>query len=410
MDKLKKDWTESLAERFESFAEAEPEGLWDAVQAGVHGSRHRKLAPFWWYFGGGLAVAAAVAALLVLRPSLQQAEVSIVPGDGIVSQTMAELEPVVPVSEQAGVVLETARQISTAEPFAAEPETRETEVTQPLTEVPGSADLSVAEPSVTEPSVAEPAVTTPADVPATETEPANPFSSEQPSRRRTVRVHAGVAVGNLLAGNVSQTSSGVGLPSNFGTKASMAGTSGPVPQMFSRNKASTTETSHRQSARAALTVGFGLARHWGMETGVVFTSLSSSSETRAGNSSSTEDRTLRYLGIPLFVKYETPQWRRFSLFANAGPMYEFCIGGSSEKMMFTNSQKTNSVKDNLTSRDSKWSLNLGAGIQFRMSPHGALFVQPGFSWHLPDNSEQESFYTEHPAAFNVTVGYRVNLF
>ena len=93
MDKLKKDWTESLAERMDSFAEAEPEGLWDAVSSGVQGRGCRKPAPIWWYAGAALAAAAVLAIVLILHPSMPQEGVSIVPGDAVVAENISEEPP-----------------------------------------------------------------------------------------------------------------------------------------------------------------------------------------------------------------------------------------------------------------------------------------------------------------------------
>jgi hypothetical protein len=59
-----KDWTDKLPELLDSYVEAEPEGLWDAVQAGLAPGaapaasgaepRRRHVIAAWWYAGGAL--------------------------------------------------------------------------------------------------------------------------------------------------------------------------------------------------------------------------------------------------------------------------------------------------------------------------------------------------------------------
>ena len=74
---MSKKWTESLPTLLEGFEEAAPEGLWDAVQAGL--SPKRRVAAGWWYAAGGLLAAAAVVlAVFLWKPSPQG---SAVPGD-----------------------------------------------------------------------------------------------------------------------------------------------------------------------------------------------------------------------------------------------------------------------------------------------------------------------------------------
>ena len=93
-------------------------------------------------------------------------------------------------------------------------------------------------------------------------------------------------------------------------------------------------------------------------------STTASQHTQSGIKSSCTTRSLQYTGIPLFATF----------------------------------------------RALEWSLNIGAGMELGFGKNSAVFVQPGFSWHIPDDSALESFYTEHPASFNLSFGYRLRLF
>ena len=90
---------------------------------------------------------------------------------------------------------------------------------------------------------------------------------------------------------------------------------------------------------------------------------------------------------------------------NAGPMYEFSNKTITVKQSFINNTWTGETTDKTLYEDSKWSMDLGAALQLRTGKHGALYVQPGFSYHFPDNSTLETFYTAHPTAFSITFGY-----
>ena len=179
--------------------------------------------------------------------------------------------------------------------------------------------------------------------------------------------------------------------------------------MLSRNKASTTDANHSQSAKLALTVKFNLDYRWGFETGIVSSTLRSEFNTTVGSSRTITERTITYLGIPLFASYNVFEWHRFSMYLNAGPMYEFTTRTNLESRSYVGGSLTESNFNNTLYKDSKWSINASAGLQLRVSDHSALFVQPGVSYHFKDDSALETFYTEHPASYNITFGYRALL-
>jgi hypothetical protein len=211
------------------------------------------------------------------------------------------------------------------------------------------------------------------------------------------------------------TTTGVGMPDNPGirpgaqavTKSTSSGSSNEsaMARMLSRNKASTTDATHTQSARLALGVTIGITDRWGVETGLVSSTLNSTYSTEVGGGRETVSRSMKYTGIPLYVRYNALQWRRLSLYLNAGPMYEYATKTMTEKNTLMGGVTTGHSIDDTLVGDSKWSLNAGGGVQLRVLEHGALYVLPGVSYHFAGNSALENFYTEHPFSASVTFGY-----
>ena len=64
-------WTDRLPDLMEGYSEAAPEGLWDAVLAGVEKSR-RKVVPFWWVAGAVAVAAAVVLAVFLWKPAVPE--------------------------------------------------------------------------------------------------------------------------------------------------------------------------------------------------------------------------------------------------------------------------------------------------------------------------------------------------
>ena len=359
---MSKDWTNKLPELLEGYTETEPEGLWDAVQAGIAPQKRRVVAA-WWYAGGALLAAAAISAVFFLWPSrpVTPSVPPVVPGE-----LMAQVPSVQPVP----------------------PSVKTPEITD---EAPSEVPPSVKTPEITD------------------------EAPDKPRRVRPLKVQIGLSGTGYLSQIATSTTTGVGIPVNLGirpnsmplTKASSSGSTNEsvMTRMLSRNRASTTDAVHGQSARLALGVTVGITEHWAVETGVVSSSLFSRYQTDAGSGSETLSRTMKYCGIPLYARYNALEWKRLSLFLNAGPMYEFTTKTSVNKTTFAGRSQTGYTSDNTLVKDVKWSLNAGGGVQFRVLEHGALYILPGLSYHFAGNSTLENFYTEHPLSASVTFGY-----
>ncbi|MBP5675619.1 MAG: outer membrane beta-barrel protein [Bacteroidales bacterium] len=436
-----KDWTDKLPDLLEDFTEAEPEGLWDAVQAGI-APKKRRIVVGWWYAGGALLAAAAVSAVFFLWPSKPVTPaVTAVPGDAVAAvestapvaktpQNAPAEVPKVPLQSQNPPKTRPEECSAPQNPTQPEPSSVKTpEITdetlepeppsvktpQNVDETPEPEASSVKTPEITD-ETPEPE---PSSVKTPEITDETP-EREAPRRRRepfrpSLKVQLGLSTTGYLADAAMSTTTGVGMPDNLGirpgalplTKSTSSGSSNEsaMARMLSRNKVSTTDATHSQSVRLALGVTIGITDRWGLETGLVSSSLASRYETEAGGGREILTREMKYRGIPLYVRYNALQWRRLSLYLNAGPMYEYATKTMTEKSTVMGYVTTGHSIDNTLINDAKWSLNAGGGVQLRVLEHGALYVLPGVSYHFAGNSTLENFYTEHPFSASVTFGY-----
>ena len=457
----KRDWTEGLPELFEGYTESEPAGLWSAVRAGVGAGRRRVAA--WWYAGGALLAAAAVVALVVLfRPAADPSVIQVTPGEilaeeavpddsapvvaeeggteeGIGSETHATLGTVRggTMSEANGGV-ERSETVSdpipssitggygskrdsvlpddlTASSATVETTAETTADTGEAESVSGGAKTGVQTPETPE-SVSGSGQTT---VPL-EREPWKPRQPRERQRAR-IKIQAGVYGGALMAQNVSQSgqqaahvASMMGSAPAIQTKSMSGGATTFNPSIVNRNKPSTTESNHRQSARFGAGIKVNFLPHWGVETGIIGTTLNSSWETTTGNSVQTIEQEMHYLGIPLFVHFNALEWEGLSLYLAAGPMYEFTNETSETWSTKLNGKLVSSAADQSLQKDSRWSANIAAGLQLEFMENNAIYIQPGFSYHFLhrniDGLDYQNYYTAKPAAFNLTIGYRLLLF
>ena len=406
-----KNWTDQLPDLLQEFQESAPEGLWDAVQSGLAQRRRQRVA--WWISG---AVAAAAAVVLAVFLWTAAPSVTLVPGEEQVAQATPETvvlpetvpempeapaAPETPVTKQAArpaVALQVAPEIApVAEPVAepaAAPETA------PVMEEPATEPVAV---PATRPE-AEPA-TTPDTKPAVEQAPQPVvIPLEQQIRRRSAAgggLRLALRTEGCLSPSQTLTSAGYGLPTS---SATLPG--GISLRMLNRNQASTSESVHSQSARVSLGVQYAFLPRLAVETGLSFTTLHSTVTTETGTAQSSSVRRMQYLGVPLMLHFDALEWWCLGFYLQAGPMYEWCIGTQTTEISGLGERLLDDTQSKQRVDDGIWSLQTAAGVQLRLFQHGALFVQPGFSWHFPGTGTVENYYTTHPAAFSLSFGFR----
>ena len=416
---MSKKWTDSLPSLLEGYEEAAPERLWDAVQAGM--APKKRTGAGWWYVAGGLLAAAAVVLAVFLWKPRAEAPVSVVPGDPVVQadeRTLPAPDPVSPilVSESVKPAPEAAphklppvrRPIPAAPEPAAPRQTQKEPESQPPRNQGAPADAesaqnaAVAHPEVAQPEAAQPAGPS-AEQPKMEDQP---FEEVPLTRKKKAgRVAVQFSTGAYLA-QARSSSSGFGIPVNPGISPSFTKGWGDVNvYMLSQNRASVTESAHRQNIRLSLGVSYEFAPRWSIGTGLTYTSLRSDYNTDSGESSAHTVRHLYYLGVPITLQWQAFQWKALSINLNAGPLFEWAVGSRVNTQTYIGDQLSSQVVQTQAVKDPRWSLFAGVGVQYQLFRHGAIFLQPGISWHIPANNGVESYYSVHPLSPEFTFGY-----
>ena len=391
---MQDNWTDKLPSLMEGHQEAPPEGLWDAVQAGINRPK-----VVWWPWAASLAAAAAVVlAVFLWKPAAVPAEAPVlldVPQERV-AEAMVQEEAVVPVEEPVVAVPRVHREpVLHTEPVISDAGVQEEPVLH--TEEPISED-QVQEQPETHPE--QPVVW-----------PQEPVAPQKKAGRRVqMTVSSG---GALLAQASSSVTQGYGVAYNPGmssdTPAPIIGKSSISTRMLSRNRESTTEARHRQQLRVSLGVNYEFAPRWSIGSGLTYSILRSDYTTQSGTTETQTARQLHYLGVPLNVQYQVVKWGPLSLYLNAGPMLETAVGVRVNTRSYVSGTMTLDQQENVSCKDWRWSLNTGAGAQLQLFRGGSLFVQPGISWHIPNNSGVESCYSARPLAFALDFGFRINL-
>ncbi|MEG1545759.1 MAG: outer membrane beta-barrel protein, partial [Bacteroides sp.] len=216
------------------------------------------------------------------------------------------------------------------------------------------------------------------------------------------------SVGVMVGNSTSATNTGkqgFGSLSN-GNERTVLSSSFPMglhSQVLLNNidKPATTDIKHRMPISFGASFRFHLSPMFALETGLVYTKLSS--ELRGGTQTDyyNEEQPLHYLGVPLKGTWMFLNKKLFSLYWSAGGMVEKCVSGKSKIDYMLSGKETDATTSNLRVKPLQWSVNTAVGAQFNATKHLGIFAEPGIIYYFNDGSPIATIRN-----FNLQMGVR----
>ena len=163
--------------------------------------------------------------------------------------------------------------------------------------------------------------------------------------------------------------------------------------------------SHRQPIRFGLTLCYRLNDQWSIESGLVYTRLSSDyTYLLAGTPYAQGEQQLSYIGIPLKVNYQLWNSRHVGLYVTAGGMMEKMVKGSLQMTENGKEQKTD-----VSIKALQFSVNGAVGMEYRLTNLMSIYAEPGVDYYFNNHSNVPTYYQEKPFSFNLNVGLRFSI-
>ncbi len=169
------------------------------------------------------------------------------------------------------------------------------------------------------------------------------------------------------------------------------------------------EYKHKTPVTVGLSVRIYLDRHWALETGLMYTQLSSEMWNNGNSSRFKQEQTLHYVGVPLKLNRILWENKWIDLYASAGGAVEKNV---SAKIKTAYSSSDNAVNKNSVDLDIdrlQWSVSGGVGAQFHLTDKLGAYVEPGINYYFDDGVDIQTIRKEHPLNFNLKLGVRLNL-
>ena len=389
-----RNWEDIVKDKLKEPDGTLPESVFAEFQARRSGAAPAPAArrsPLVWVVA--TAVAAGLAAILLLRkPSVPEDSIRIVPQPvpavAVASDSTAveaeEPLPVRPLIAQAPVPKAAAPK--TVAPKAEEPEVAEPEIVEPEPVRPEVVEPEE-EPTVSEPVAAEPAVAT-----------ASPFVPQN-TPARSVDMHiapaAGiVAGGGLLAALLAPIAGKGDLMSEQASSYSEPSYGNPLdcnPPSFLNE---VDHFTHTFPFKGGLSVGIPVSDRLRITTGLEYSLY----QTRVSFTKSGEKKqAAHYLGVPLRLDWSLASNRWLDVYVGGGASGDWCVGATHAGIDIP--------RDGFS-----FSLLGAGGVQFKVTRHLGLYVEPEISWTFPSEKRVlETYRSAHPFLFSVATGLRINL-
>ena len=389
-----RNWEDIVKDKLEEPDGTLPESVFAEFQARRSGAAPAPAArrsPLVWVVA--TAVAAGLAAILLLRkPSVPEDSIRIVPQPvpavAVASDSTAveaeEPLPVRPLIAQAPVPKAAAPK--TVAPKAEEPEVAEPKIVEPEPVRPEVVEPAE-EPTVSEPVAAAPAVAT-----------ASPFVP-QDTPARSVDMHiapaAGVvAGGGLLAALLAPIAGKGDLMSEQASSYSEPSYGNPLdcnPPSFLNE---VDHFTHTFPFKGGLSVGIPVSDRLRITTGLEYSLY----QTRVSFTKSGEKKqAAHYLGVPLRLDGSLASNRWLDVYVGGGASGDWCVGSTHAGIDIP--------RDGFS-----FSLLGAGGVQFKVTRHLGLYVEPEISWTFPSEKRVlETYRSAHPFLFSVATGLRINL-
>ncbi|MCR5325121.1 MAG: outer membrane beta-barrel protein [Bacteroidales bacterium] len=445
-----KKWNDKLRQAMADYSQTPPEGLWEAVEPKMQRKAAPAAFPWWWALAG--AAAAVVAVLLLWPPTMTAPAVRqdlaeaapktdtlddaapVLPGiaqdDG--SMEAVEQQDAVPAGDAAKVSAPAGDSSKAGRRQVAPVVVEKAPVHQFIAEVQDDATEKAAETDNV--TVADKASDTKkvsetdkfADTKKASDTDKSADTDKAPDYRELPEKldhHSPYEQPRLAQASptrgVSLSFVGAGIPggpasstiTEYGMSAAARADGSrfvnPMATLLSRNKTTTTTSNHKMTFRAGLMLNVPISRHFSVETGLLYTILSSDITSVTGNIETLSQRSIYYMGVPVQAVWTPFSTRHFSCYLSAGPMVEFSFRTDWKTYGTIGGMGAGNEVGHSGRNDWLWSLGANAGVQWHPYSKGAFFLQPGVSWHIPKSGVQESFYTAQPLAFVLTAGYRI---
>ena len=158
-------------------------------------------------------------------------------------------------------------------------------------------------------------------------------------------------------------------------------------------------------------ITFGLSmtktinRNWNMEIGLQYSLLKSKYILGEDEYYIQKRQKIHYLGIPLRLSYKWLDSNRWTAYSSVGILLNIPLSGKTDKQYVTGNVIPYTNSWHFTP-SFQWTIGTGVGLQYNFANNWGIYIEPTFSWYIPNGSTIHTIWTEHPFSVTVPFGIR----
>ena len=173
------------------------------------------------------------------------------------------------------------------------------------------------------------------------------------------------------------------------------------------------EINHMQPISFGVLTSFSLSRKLQIETGLLYTYLSSETNSKSPDYSESEKVQFHYLGVPLNLNYTLLSINKLDMFVSAGGMIEKDISGiikynDEKKVSSFNSGYASEKSSKIKQNNPQFSISSGLGITYPIYDKTNLFGKIGGRYYINANNEYKTYYSDQKFGLDIQLGIKFN--
>ena len=158
-------------------------------------------------------------------------------------------------------------------------------------------------------------------------------------------------------------------------------------------------------------ITFGLSmtktinRNWNIETGLQYSLLKSKFILGEDEYYIQKKQKIHYLGILLRLSYKWLGSNRWTAYTSSGILLNIPLSGKNKEQYVTGNVVPYTNSWHFTP-SFQWTVGTGVGLQYNFTNNWGIYLEPTFSWYIPNGSTIHTVWTEHPFSVTVPFGIR----
>ena len=164
---------------------------------------------------------------------------------------------------------------------------------------------------------------------------------------------------------------------------------------------------HNHPIKVGMSVKYCIDNRWSLSSGLTYSYLRSTFDYSEGKVSASGVQKLHYVGIPLAASYNVLSGKNLKLYLTAGGEMQKLVSGNAT--MDGVNVPEGIKKHDIREGGMQWSLNAAAGLEYNIVDNLGIYLEPGVTHYIDNNSGVDNYYKYKPTNFSLNVGLRLSI-